>query len=117
MSSSSPELIGLASTIPKIGDLRKLLGFTDQSSPSSKIFNDKLRAFRREYKTADGLAGVDLHDWKSQEHQKELTLMVRSFLSNNNDGKDFWPGDQDTNNSQPSDGSSRNLSYHDDESL
>jgi hypothetical protein len=77
------------SNIPKVKELREALGFGDQSLLQSKIFNDKLRAFRREYHTGGGIAGTDLHHWKSAEQQAELSRMVHEFLNAN--GSAFWP--------------------------
>jgi hypothetical protein len=77
------------SHIPKVKELREALGFRDQSLLQSKIFNDRLRVFRREYQTGDGVAGTDLHQWKSTEQQAVLSLMVRDFLTAN--GSIFWP--------------------------
>lgn len=88
---SSPSSKATASSLPKITDLRKLLNFGDASSSRAQGFNDIVRAFRRTYRTGTGVPGVDLHDWKSPEHQSELTKMARKFLDEQNYGRIFWP--------------------------
>jgi hypothetical protein len=88
---SSPSSKATASSLPKITDLRKLLNFGDASSSRAQGFNDIVRAFRRTYRTSTGVPGVDLHDWKSPEHQSELTKMARKFLDEQNYGRVFWP--------------------------
>lgn len=88
---SSPSSKATASSLPKITDLRKLLNFGDASSSRAQGFNDIVRAFRRTYRTSTGVPGVDLHDWKSPEHQSELTKMVRKFLDEQNYGRVYWP--------------------------
>jgi len=113
----SPESMGHVSRIPKVRELRDQLGFRDQSSITSKIFNDTLRAFRRSYKTSDGINGIEFHDWKSREHHTQLAIMVRSFLSANKDGKEFWPHDHGDIDSQTSCDGGRNLSYLQDQEL
>jgi len=102
---SSPEGKKFASNIPKVTKLRELLGFQDQSSDRSKIFNDKLRAFRREYRTSSGKPGTELHVWRSKEGQLELSRMVTTFLLDN--GQIFWP---DTPNNSRA-GEPRQLQY------
>ena|ERR1700712_1462192 len=84
-----------ASDVPKVGTLRATLNFTDPSSTSSKNFNDTLRAFRRTYKTSDGISGVELYDWKSPEHQVQLSKMTYEFLEDRGYGKIFWPDTAD----------------------
>jgi hypothetical protein len=101
---SSPEGKKFASNIPKVKELRDLLGFEDQSSTLSKIFNDKLRAFRREYRTSGGEAGSELHTWRSKSDQWELSLMVNTFLQDNGNGPYFWPD-------APAHGETRKLRY------
>jgi len=97
---SSPDGKKFASSIPKVTKLRELLGFQDQSSDHSKIFNDKLRAFRREYRTSSGRPGTDLHDWRSRDGQSELSQMVNEFLVDN--GQFFWPTiSNNDNNGEP----------------
>jgi hypothetical protein len=88
---SSPSSKATASSLPKITDLRKLLNFGDASSSRAQGFNEIVRAFRRTYRTSTGVPGVDLHDWKSLEHQSELTKMARQFLDEQNYGRVFWP--------------------------
>jgi hypothetical protein len=114
---SSPESIGRVASVPKVGELRNQLGFADQSSSTSKIFNDTLRAFRRSYKTTDGIPGVKFHDWKSREHQTQLSVMVVKFLSANNGGKYFWPDEQSDGLSQSTEDSSGELNYINDQQL
>ena len=63
------------------------LGFGDQSLRQSKIFNDTLRAFRREYQSTNGTAGVDLRYWKLE--QEELQTMANTFIAVH--GQSFWP--------------------------
>jgi hypothetical protein len=86
---NSPESKSFVSEIPKVGELRQSLGFKDQSLLQAKIFNDKLRAFRRQYRTSGGLSGAELHRWKSEEQQADLSQMVDEFLQAN--GAFFWP--------------------------
>jgi hypothetical protein len=92
----SPEPSPFVSNIPKVKELREALGFGDQSLLQSKIFNDRLRSFRREYRTSSGFNGTHLHHWKSEEQQAELSRMVNDFLKAN--GSFFWPERADDGN-------------------
>jgi hypothetical protein len=78
-----------ASHIPRVKELRQALGFGDSSLTAAKLFNDKLRSHRLEYKTINGTPGTDLYLWKSKAHQLELSQMATTFLETH--GSTLWP--------------------------
>ncbi len=89
---SSP-LIAAAS-IPKITVLRNELDYGDPRLRRCAAFYDDARVFRKKFRTSRGVAGVDLHDWKSREGQAALTEMTTSYLDKEGNGLVFWPDDK-----------------------
>ena len=90
--STSPKIA--AARIPSITALRNELGYGDQKLPRCAAFYDDTRAFRKKFRTSHGIAGVDLHDWKSPEGQTGLTQMTFAYLDKEGNGGLFWPDDE-----------------------
>jgi hypothetical protein len=82
-----------AASIPNITALRTALDYGDPRLPRCATFNDDTRAFRRKFRTSRGVAGVDLHDWKSRDGQAGLNEMTIAYLEKEGSGLMFWPDD------------------------
>jgi hypothetical protein len=96
---TSPKNIKIAvSRIPSITAQRNEVGYGDPNLPRCAAFYDDKRAFRKKFRTSHDIAGVDLHDWKSQEGQAGLTEMTVAYLDREGNGRLFWPGDRATPN-------------------
>jgi hypothetical protein len=78
------------SQVPSVKELCDKLGFQQSSSRDTSAFTDTTHAFRKVYKTADGISGAELTDWKSTTTQRELMTMAHKFLDDNGNGEKFW---------------------------
>ncbi len=87
-----------AASIPNITALRTGLDYGDPRLPRCATFNDDTRAFRRKFRTSRGVAGVDLHDWKSRDGQAGLNEMTIAYLEKEKSGLMFWPDDPSSPN-------------------
>lgn len=65
-----------ATSLPRITDVRNELGYPDPEAP----FNDDIKSFRKKFHTIAGVSGLELYDWKSQDHQDGLIEMADAFL-------------------------------------
>jgi hypothetical protein len=72
-----------------VRELFRTLGFDNNMSFEAKSFSVKLRQFRLDYRTSDGVPGVDLYRLDSPAHQEELLLLAKAFLEVN--GRKYWP--------------------------
>lgn len=97
MANSPPAKI-FAASIPSITTLRKELDYGDPQSPRCAAFYDDTRAFRKKFITSRGVAGPELHDWKSREGQAALTEMTLAYLDKEGNGRLFWPDDKSSAN-------------------
>ncbi|KAI1079008.1 hypothetical protein F5B20DRAFT_189652 [Whalleya microplaca] len=82
-----------AASLPKITTLRHELDYGDAGSDRCAAFYDDVRAFRKKFHTRNGIPGINLHDWKSQEHQSGLSEMTVAYLDTHGNGPLFWPDD------------------------
>ena len=83
-----------ASSIPNITNLREALDYGNPSLRRCMAFYDDIRVFRKIFRTANGIHGLDLHDWNSEEHQTGLDEMTTSYLDGKHNGALFWPQDE-----------------------
>lgn len=79
--------------IPSITDLRNALDYGNPKLPRCTAFTDDMRVFRKKFRTKNGVCGVDLYDWKSEEGQSDLTEMTIAYLDTEGNGFVFWPDD------------------------
>ena len=94
--SPSPKV--LVTEIPKIKALRSELDYGDPSIPRALAFINDINAFRRKFKTALGVDGDALHNWKDQATHLGLDEMVDAYLEREGNGQLFWPDDQSSKN-------------------
>jgi len=87
-----------ATAIPKVTALRRALDYGDAQLLRCITFNDDTRMFRRRFQTTSGVSGIDLHNWKSREHQAGLNEMTMAFLEKAGNGQVFWPNDKSAAN-------------------
>ncbi|KAI1326075.1 hypothetical protein F5Y16DRAFT_376324 [Xylariaceae sp. FL0255] len=80
-----------AANLPKITALRQQLGYGDVGTNRYNTFIDDVRAFRRKFRTRQGLEGISLYTWNSPEHQSGLSEMVTAYLETDGNGYAFWP--------------------------
>lgn len=90
--STSPKIA--AANIPSITTLRNDLNYGDPRLPRCAAFYDDTRAFRKKFVTSHGVAGIDLHDWRSRDGQAGLTEMTVAYLDKEGNGPMFWPDDK-----------------------
>ena len=61
-------------------------------------FVESCHAWKGNYKTAKGVRGTDLVEWKAQSGRQELYTMSAKFLESGR-GEEFWPARQRKHNS------------------
>jgi hypothetical protein len=94
----SPSSKIAAASIPNITALRKDLDYGNSRLQRCTAFYDDVRVFRKKFRTAQGIPGVDLHQWKSREHQTGLDEMTDAYLNKEGNGAVFWPDQGDSPN-------------------
>ena len=60
-----------------------------------------MNAFRKNFKTSRGLAGIDLINWNSKDGQEGLAEMTSAYLDGEGKGNSFWPDDKSAANYSP----------------
>ncbi|KAL2126764.1 hypothetical protein VTI74DRAFT_279 [Chaetomium olivicolor] len=93
MATSSSHRV-FAANIPSITALRNELDYGDARLPRCAAFYDDTRAFRKKFITSRGVAGTELHDWRSRDGQAALTEMTLAYLDKEGNGSLFWPDDK-----------------------
>ncbi|KAK7434156.1 hypothetical protein Landi51_13650 [Colletotrichum acutatum] len=78
------------SSIPRISELHKILGYANSEVPGFVAFHDAYQAFHKTFFTKHDRKGTTLHDWQNREHRRGLLEMAREFLGSKNHGKLFW---------------------------
>jgi hypothetical protein len=96
LSSMSPKLT--ESSIPPITTLRRELDYGDSQLLRYSAFNDGMNAFRRNFISSRGVAGVDLYNWKDKEGQEGLAEITSAYLDKAGNGQRFWPDDEAATN-------------------
>ena len=76
-----------ASRIPRVRELCRALGFEGSSIQSQKIF---IR-WRKNYRTASGVSGMDITDWASATERYNLGVMAQHYLQTGGHAQQYWP--------------------------
>ena len=77
--------------IPKVKTLCEELGFGHSYDRLESSLKESTQLWRKQFKTKDGIPGMDLTNWRSVQVQNDLTHMTKEYLSKGGYGFKYWP--------------------------